>query len=208
MDFATQPETQYTIRFKRGAEDVYGNAIETDYTFTFVTGRIEPWASLPSTGPVYDHQRLPRQYPHRHERHRPNRPSGFALYRIEYQRHRNGDAGLLRYRDDCRGWATIVRAWSQELDAGPTQYGVDEVLLASEEGGKLPPGVYYLQALLPNDSYPQSLALGVVTANLTVKRAPDEMLIWVTDIQTAEPVANTTVSLYRADGTLLGDRHH
>jgi hypothetical protein len=42
LDFATQPETTYTIRFKRGAEDVYGNAIDTDYTFTFTTRAIEP----------------------------------------------------------------------------------------------------------------------------------------------------------------------
>ena len=27
---------------------MYGNTIETDYTFSFVTGVIDPWASLPT----------------------------------------------------------------------------------------------------------------------------------------------------------------
>jgi uncharacterized protein YfaS (alpha-2-macroglobulin family) len=70
------------------------------------------------------------------------------------------------------------------------------------EGGLLLT-VYTLIVNLPNYDYPQVMALGVVTANLTGKRAPDEALIWVTDIESAAPVANATVSLYRSDGTLF-----
>ncbi|MEL7674321.1 MAG: Ig-like domain-containing protein, partial [Chloroflexota bacterium] len=50
LDFATQPETSYTILFRAGAQDIYGNAIAADYTLSFRTGAIEPWASLPYGG--------------------------------------------------------------------------------------------------------------------------------------------------------------
>jgi uncharacterized protein YfaS (alpha-2-macroglobulin family) len=201
MEFATQPETTYTIRFKRGAEDEYGNAIETDYTFTFSTGKIEPWASLPSTGQFVitngnrEDTRIAMSVS--------AKPTvGFVLYRIDTE-----DIGTVMRdyydTDTMVKLGHLLRAWSQELDAGPAQYGVDEVKLASEDGGKLAPGVYYLQAIAPNSGYPQSLALGVVTANLTIKRGPEEMLIWVTDIESAEPKANTVVNLYQYDGTLI-----
>jgi hypothetical protein len=201
MSFATLPETQYTILFKRGAEDVYGNVIETDYTFTFVTGKIEPSAYLPSTyqfvitNAYREDTRIAMSVSAKST-------VGFALYQID-----TPDIGTVM-RDYYDGESIVqignlIRAWNQTLDAGPTQYGVDEVLLASEEGGKLSPGVYYLSALSPNYDYPQYLAFGVVNANLTVKRGPGEILIWVTDIESAEPIADTPVSLYWYDGTLL-----
>ncbi len=202
LDFATRPETSYTIRFKRGAEDVYGNAIETDYTFSFTTGVIEPWASLPATNRFMitnayrDNTRIAMSVS--------AKPTvGFALYKVDPQ---NAGVVMRGYRDDIeriKQVTTLLRAWSQQLDAGPEQYGVDEVLLASDQGGQLAPGVYFLQVLTLNSTYPQWMGLGVVTANLTVKRAPDELLIWVTDIESAEPVTNAAVSVYRDGGTLF-----
>ena len=47
LDFATQPKTRYTIVFRAGAQDIYGNAIATDYTLSFTTGEIEPYSSEP-----------------------------------------------------------------------------------------------------------------------------------------------------------------
>ncbi len=203
MQFATEPETTYTIRFKAGAEDVYGYAIETDYTFTFTTGKIEPWASLLAqnrfmiTNAYREDTRVAMSVT--------GKPQvGFALYHVP-----NENIGQLlrgrQYDDDgdaINRLATLVRAWSEELSAGPLQSGTDDVFLASEEGGQLPPGIYFLEAYMNEDSR-QTISLGVVSANLTVKRAPDEMLIWVTDLESAEPIANTFVSLYRTDGTLF-----
>ncbi len=202
MDFATRPETTYTIRFKRGAEDIYGNVIQTDYTFSFTTARVEPWASLPSS----DRFSLTNG---RRENTRiamgvNAKPTvAFALYQVDTA---NIGIAIRGYYDDLQKLpqvSTMIRAWTQQLDAGPTQFGVDEVLLASESGGQLPSGVYFLRAITPNSSYPQSLTLGVVTANLTVKRSPNEILVWVTDMESASPIADANVTLYRYDGTVL-----
>ncbi|MEB2286532.1 MAG: Ig-like domain-containing protein [Anaerolineae bacterium] len=203
LDFTTQQETTYTIRFRRGAQDVYGNAIETDYTFSFVTGVIDPWASLPTyerfmlTSAYRDDTRIAMRVA--------ARPTvRFWLHAIDTSQ--IGTA-MRAYYDDIDRLARrskLLREWTQTLDAGPTLYGVDEVLLASEQGGKLAPGVYLLRAQGPRSRDPETMALGVVTANLTVKRGPDEMLIWVTDIQSAEPVAGIAVRLYDGEGRQVG----
>ncbi|MBK9123331.1 MAG: Ig-like domain-containing protein [Chloroflexi bacterium] len=58
--FPLLAETQYTITVAPGIEDVYGNAIETGRTFSFVTGEEDPELSfnIPWSGiGVYDSQR-------------------------------------------------------------------------------------------------------------------------------------------------------
>ena len=37
-------------RLRARRADIYGNAIPTDYTLSFKTGKIEPWARLPYAG--------------------------------------------------------------------------------------------------------------------------------------------------------------
>ncbi|NLX10997.1 MAG: hypothetical protein GXY36_15210 [Chloroflexi bacterium] len=204
LDFASQPETTYIITFRAGAEDVYGNPIQTDHTFTFTTGKVEPWATLPLperfalTSAYRDDTRIVMGVQ--------GKPTvDFRLYRVETEQI---GLAMRAYYDEKETRLTrpenLVREWSQQLEPGPSQYGVDDVLLASDEGGKLPPGVYYLQARAPNNRrYPEVAGLGVVTANLTVKRGPGEMLVWVTDLQSAEPVVGTSVRLYNIEGRLI-----
>jgi uncharacterized protein YfaS (alpha-2-macroglobulin family) len=199
LDFATQQETTYTIRFKRGAQDVYGNAIATDYTFSFITGAIDAWASLPT----YERFMLTSAYREdtRIAMRVGARPTvRFWLHAVETEQIGMATRAYYEDLDRLARRSELLRQWTQVLDAGPALYGVDEVLLASEEGGRLAPGVYLLRAQGPRSNQPETMALGVVTASLTVKRGPDEMLLWVTDIQSAEPVAGIAVRLYDASG--------
>lgn len=204
MDFAALPETTYVITVKAGAEDLYGNAIETDTTFSFSTAALDPYASLPASGQFMitsayrEDTRLAVSVTARPE-------VTFALYRAGT----NDLADLTRgyyYYDErppvARG-ENLVRRWTQRLDPGATPWGVDEVLLASEEGGTLPNGVYLLEMDAPNEGSPQWMAFAVVTANLTVKRGPDEALIWATDMNSADPVARLPVTIYGAGGVEL-----
>ncbi len=204
MRFTTQPETTYTIVFRRGAEDVYGNVIDTDYTLTFTTGAIQPYARLPVmynmmiTNAYRDNTRIAMSVE--------GKPQvRFRLYTVDTA---NIGHAIDVYDDDDRKLVAkddrLVRAWEQVLDPSPLLYGIDEVRLASEQGGQLPPGVYYLEARVPQDydSY-QNMSLGVVTANITFKRSQDEGLLWVTDLKTGAPAAGTTVTLHRIDGTVI-----
>ncbi|MBN1566115.1 MAG: Ig-like domain-containing protein, partial [Anaerolineae bacterium] len=201
LEFASEPETTYTIRFKRGAEDVYGNAIDTDYTFSYTTSKVEPSAYLPSrqnfmiTNAYRENTRIALGVTGKPE-------VSFILHTIPTEYIGQAMRNSYDYETIVK-LATLQRAWTQTLSPGALQSGAAEVFLASETGGQLAHGVYYLQALAPNYNYPQTLSLGVVTANLTVKRSADDMLIWVTDIESAEPVANVPVTLYRDNGEIL-----
>src|SRR5262249_36167552 len=72
--------------------------------------------------------------------------------------------------------------------------------LATDNGGKLPPGLYYLQVTSPEfqaQKIPSFRTIVIVaTANMTVKVGPQEALVWVTDLKSGQPVANTKVNLY------------
>lgn len=72
-----------------------------------------------------------------------------------------------------------------------------------EEGEDLPPlspGVYYLWVTSPqtrnfDDPYEKHV-LVVATVNVTMKYNPDEALAWVTDMESGQPVAGVSVTLY------------
>src|SRR5690606_4267086 len=73
-----------------------------------------------------------------------------------------------------------------------------EVLFASESGGVLSNGIYWLVITVNTERYKDiyQYPLAVATANLAVKRAPNETLIWVTDMSSGEPVQETSVTVY------------
>ncbi|GIV81854.1 MAG: hypothetical protein KatS3mg051_1208 [Anaerolineae bacterium] len=86
---------------------------------------------------------------HRHERAAANRKCASGCTRVDTERI---GVALRAYYDDLERLARrspLLREWRQTLDAGPTLYGVDEVLLASEAGGQLAPGVYLLRVQGP-----------------------------------------------------------
>lgn len=202
LNFASLPNTRYTITFKAGAQDVYGNAISTDYIFTYETGAIETWA-YPLTNQTFQTTGAHRQ------------DTRVALIisgtpRVNFSVYRLPDSALPEvmsrywgwYEEDAPSWEkdeNLVRSWRQDFDSGGVSGIPKEVLLASEEGGLLPTGVYWIKLDIANNSYYQNtyrFALGVVTANLTVKRTPDQLMTWVTDMESGEPVAETTVTIY------------
>ncbi len=203
LDFATQPETAYTIVFRAGAQDIYGNAIPTDYTLSFKTGKIEPWARLPYAG-----ERLSLTSAYREDTRIALAVEGrpevqFALYRVPTEQIGTVFTGYLDDNSPLARDDYLVRRWSETLDAAPLLYGADEVLLKSEAGGRLPNGVYSLRAQVRGRDYAQWLNLGVVSANLTLKRAPDEVVVWVTDLVSGEPLEGVSVTLYAENGQAL-----
>ncbi len=195
LDFAALPNTMYTITFRAGAEDIYGNTIPTDYTFTYWTGDIPTWAY-----PISTNQYFAITGAHRRDTRFSVLVSGrptivFELYHVAPQYFQDVRG---YYYDQTPPWVrpeNLLRRWTTTFDSGGREGVAKEVLLASEDGGTLPTGVYWV-AMDGPDNRDYAFALAVATANLTVKRAPDEMLVWVTDMPSANPVADTTVTLY------------
>lgn len=52
VSFPTEPSTAYTITVEPGMADIYGNVIETPFTFSFTTSAYDPNVSLRVPGPV------------------------------------------------------------------------------------------------------------------------------------------------------------
>ncbi len=212
LRFVSMPNTIYTITLLAGAEDIYGNAIETDYTFSYTTGDIATWAY-----PIFSWgEAILQTGAHRQDTRMSLMVSGqpeveFWLYTIDEDeipaviRRTVEHGGYYYYYDEDEDFfwvkdSNLLRRWTQTFDSGGIEGVPKEVLLASMMGGALPNGTYWLVIEMPerygDDREIYQFPLSVVTANLTVKRAPDETMVWVTDMPTSNPVQETTVSIY------------
>ncbi|MBN2470718.1 MAG: Ig-like domain-containing protein, partial [Anaerolineae bacterium] len=197
LDFAALPNTTYSITLLAGMEDIYGNAIQTDYTFTYVTGEIATWAY-----PITTNSNFAITGAHREDTRFSIYVSGtptvaFELYRVDLALVAE-EGRYYTYDNRLPAWATrdrLVRSWSQTFDSQGREGVPKEVLLVSDQGGVLEQGVYWVVMRAPERNMYQ-FPLAVASANLTVKRAADELLVWVTDMPTARPVVDTTVTVY------------
>ncbi|MBZ0306135.1 MAG: Ig-like domain-containing protein, partial [Anaerolineae bacterium] len=70
----------------------------------------------------------------------------------------------------------------------------------------LPTGVYYLTLTSPDlfNQYEIEHVMVVSTVNITLKFSPNQVMAWVTDLQTGEPVVNQEVSFYDDDRREIG----
>lgn len=80
------------------------------------------------------------------------------------------------------------------------------VTVSAGDGGALPPGVYLLEVASPevNNGAVQSHFMIVGTANLTLKYAVDNVLVWATEVQTGAPITSAPITLYDGEGQALG----
>ncbi len=199
VQFASQPETRYTITFKRGAEDVYGNAIETDYTFSYATGPIDSRAWLAArerfaiTGAYREDTRLPMIVS--------GTPSAsFELYELQPEHLPALMRGYGRDKlDKLFGKVSLVRKWSETFDSGG-KYNQSRPLYLQQGGGALPKGAYWLRIHYPNSNYPSDYGIGVTNATVTLKRSPEGVFAWVTGMESGDPLAGITVTVYTEAG--------
>ncbi len=204
LQFSSLPNTTYTITLLAGSQDIYGNPITTDYTFGYSTGDIRTYAyslarnyELSLIGAHRENSRLPIYIS--------GTPTvGFELYRVDPAYVRDFTYGYY-YDTNLPRFVhpeNLVRAWTESFDSQGREGVAKEVLLASEQGGQLPTGIYWVVMRAPDDQRYQ-FPLAVVTANVTLKRSPGEVMVWVTDMPSANPVAGATVTVYHHGEALL-----
>jgi alpha-2-macroglobulin len=214
IQFNLQPLQTYQITLLAGAEDIYGNAIQTDYTFEFTTRDIETFAypitqsgGLQLTGSYRNNTRLSVMVSGEPE-------VNFQLYQLDPMTLGRSSRDVLdygHYGEELPPYvrnSNLVREWTQTFDSEGIPGVPKAIFLAGEEGGVLPNGLYWLRMDMParwdeNRREVYSVTVGVVNANLTVKRAPEETLVWVTDMPSAQPVQETTVSVIDEDGNTI-----
>lgn len=225
----------YTLTLKRGAEDVYGNVMTSDYVQTYtppipptpistpaqptITGDVQPFINgdlmlsdanakdttllmQVSGEPTVDFELYRLDGARLSNAPLSNAESDYRANYSDYSvqgyfnrggdpHHQTGNMANLPQPDWIKP-QNLIRAWTQTFDAG----NVQKALINSSLGGRLPTGLYWLVIRTRGIPTPFQFALTVGTANLTIKRAPRQTLVWVTDLHTTQPIPNTQVTIY------------
>ena len=109
----------------------------------------------------------------------------------------------VQLRDERAAW--VAEGTTDEYFIAPTEAQPEEtpVVIPTENGEPLAPGIYYLRGSAPEfvsrDYYPIDHLLIVGTANITLKSSFDEVTAWVTNVNTGEPIANAPLTVYSSE---------
>ena len=83
----------------------------------------------------------------------------------------------------------------------------DEIAVSAADGGKLNPGIYTLRVSIQEPEFNNPIArshnLIVSTAVVTLKHSYDGLVVWATDVHTAEPIADAPVTIYSEDAEVI-----
>ena len=196
--YGLAPSTTYTMRVLPGMRDPYGNEITTEQTFTFTTAAYDPSANFgfPDNLALY-------------------RPGGstaawvtfrnvsqvdVALYRITPSQFGNLTSGSIISLNFTPTADAIVWQRSQSISADLNERGYQRFDMTTADGAPLPPGLYFLTLDSPQVRHDlahlqtQTVIMG--TANLTLKTTATEAMVWVTDLNSGQPLPNVPVVLY------------
>ena len=208
IDFQSQPAMTYTITLEAGALDRYGNPIRETTTFRFHTEDLRAGLNVAMRGDLS----LTSAY----------RPDTTILAVTTNISSVQGRLATLSINDllslstqwgymNLRDWVPqgFTREWSQTIEAARNTRVATPINLASESGGQLAPGLYWVELdspefwrfLQPALQEPIRRILVVASTTLTVKQATDgTMLVWATDLRSGQPVTGAQIRVYDSAG--------
>ncbi len=187
------PGAEYCLTVLPGIADRYGHTIDDETTACF-TGGDMPSMFMPAT-----------------------RQSAIALDAAEAARlyfvavnapratltlSTMAENGFLDYEGSPQN---TLRRWTLEIAARANQTTIVPVDLA-EDGGPLPTGYYHIGWSAPSVEYGwnTNIRFAVVDRHVTLKVGANEVLVWVTDLRTAQPIADAPVRVLDRLGRALG----
>ncbi len=196
IDFQKAPATDYTITLSGKVADLYGNTLGEDYVLKFRTRNLDPMLQLNNMGIVGTYSAYTDTQAVVAYRNMPE--VRFDLYRVNQDelidvsgRDFWGNWDRFRPQPDAR-----VREWAVPTKAEPNRLGYIREPLVDADGSQLTPGVYWLEVTgleLPNGQRPPRQLIVRTDLNVTVKASEEEVLAWVTDLQSGQPVEGVTV---------------
>lgn len=193
--YGLNPSTSYTARIAPGMADVYGNQIAEDTVVHFSMPMREPSAVFNFPGPLS----LYRQG---------GDSAAWVSYRnvetVKVQLYRltvNQLDDVYAYRIDRNNFAPPAEQLLWE-ETRPVSAELDTLAHTRFDLDNLSPGLYYLTLDAPQVShydgqrYLQTQPIVLANANLTLKTTTTEALIWVTDLDSGQPLSGVKVTLY------------
>ncbi|HSH05403.1 MAG TPA: Ig-like domain-containing protein [Anaerolineae bacterium] len=196
--YGLEPSTDYTVQFLPGMTDIYGHPMPTPEPISFRTAAYSPYVRF-------------------------NVPSALAFYRqggndniwVTYRNVNDVDMAMYRVAEPVFSsllGQTIDRlnfeppadnlVWSerQRVSTVENESGYARFQLGGSDGGSLEPGFYFMTVDSPQlaheSAHFQAYPVFLGTANVTLKTTGSEVLAWVTDLATGEPLAGVPVTVY------------
>jgi len=204
--YGLKPATDYVVRLLPGMTDIYGNAIQTEYSFTFTSPDMTPYArlALPWTPLVYRAEG-PQEVFFEHTNLNSAQISLHALSYVEFSRMLKGDLPATNFKPDRQP----VRVWAPDVQTVRNQTNYQNIVLEDPKGNALAPGYYFLglqgAPLEYEGVYYQGFLFIVATDHITFKATSTEGMAWVTDLESGKPQADLSVTFYDAKFIRLGE---
>ncbi len=196
VNAALEPSTTYTVTLLPGAADPYGNTINAPYTFSFTTGPLDPVVQPNVQGlfGVYDASRTTELF----VLHRNISRMTLTLAELDLRTfgQLSGPSSYERLDSFRPTPEQTVRQWTVATPAELNEAAYVRVPVVSEQGGSLDPGFYLLIIDAPEIDYSIKHFMLVVNANLTYKQSFDESLVWLTDLESGQPIPGADVTFY------------
>lgn len=204
--YGLEPSTSYTVQALPGMTDIYGNAIQSTYTFNFRTAPLSPEAYLlmPYNPAVY----------------RVNGPQDFYVNyanvkKLDFELFHFSARSLTSRLGQGQAWndfepsaSDSILKWSETTTSTVNQRIRRSINLAERLGKPLTPGIYYLTLdikEIPHETRVLDARIFVVsTTNLTFKITTSEALLWATDIESGAPVPQIPIKVYDPYFNLIG----
>jgi uncharacterized protein YfaS (alpha-2-macroglobulin family) len=202
--YGLEPGTDYEVRILPGMADVYGNTLNSEYSFTFKTGDMQAYARLvlPWTPLVYRAQGPQDVY-----FEGVNLDSAkISLYPLTFS-----EFSSLLHKGDATGFSPQVqpiREWRPDSQVPKNQLNRLNFKLEDTKGNALPPGYYFLgltgAPLVTSTNFYQGNLFIVATDNITFKATSSEGLAWVSGLDDGKPQADVPLTFYDKDFNRLG----
>ncbi|MCC7357984.1 MAG: Ig-like domain-containing protein [Anaerolineales bacterium] len=194
-----EPSTDYVVTLGDGMRDPYGNQIPEGRTVSFRTAPRSPEAYFNTAGPVGTYSAYA---PTTLYLTTVNVESvTLDLFRLSLEQFAafTGPNSYEAFQSFVPQAGDRLRTWGVDVAEALDENILTRVSLAPDEGGTLEPGLYYLTMRAPNIEHEQRTLLVVSGANLTLKLAFKEALVWATDLNSGAPLGNLPVTLYDAN---------
>ncbi len=200
------PDSRYTLTLSPDLEDIYGQKLGVNYTWSFRISPAQPSFNIPLVQNGGYSVFL-----------EPNQPVLTAqATNVTYVDISGGTLPLDLFMAQSASYGDALtqleveneRSWTQRLNLDPNKSTYLNVPL-TPDGGGLSTGVYLFKLRVPElDNNYNRYVIPVLTTisnvNITLKATSREAFVWVVDLRTQQPLANEEVGIYNGLGGLLG----
>ncbi|MBI3764136.1 MAG: Ig-like domain-containing protein, partial [Chloroflexi bacterium] len=192
------PSTDYEVTLGPNMADPYGNTLGQPTVVKFTTKALDPAAYLNTNGNIGTYNAYTDTVVYATTRN--VHSVDLSLYQLDPDTfgRLTGPNSYDEQRNFTPDPNTRVREWKVPVEYDLNKLILTKLNIASDSGGALAPGLYYLNLNSPElgeFSGNQKYFLVVSGANLTMKVGLKEVLIWATDLSTGQPLPNLPIAI-------------